>query len=288
MNYSYSLNEKQSKLIIKTYRDELPLTTPYMKYRAQVKKSTITIYTTNKLLIQGPDSDDVYQEILTLIDDKSEKAIIGTDEVGTGDYFGGITVCACFVPLDKQKWLRTIGVKDSKQVSDDSIYKLAPMLKKNLVHAVILLNNEKYNEITTFPEMNLNKIKAIMHNQVINKILTKPISYDEVIVDGFTTQEKYYEYLKKQKKVFQKAKLIEKAENQYLAVACASIIARYHFLEHLANLSSQYHLNLPKGAGTPVDDMIKYIIESCQIDLLGKIAKLNFKNTSKVKAKLIK
>lgn len=288
MNYSYSLNEWQSQLIMKTYTNHLPLTTPYMKYRAQVKKSIITIYHTNKLLIQGTDSDEIYQEILTLIDGKITKAIIGSDEVGTGDYFGGITVCSCFVPIEKQKWLQKLGIRDSKQLSDESIRKLAPILKKELVHAVILLNNEKYNEISKFPDINLNKMKAILHNQVINKILTNKINYDEVIVDGFTTQDKYYEYLKKQKDVFKAAKLVEKAEDKYLAVAAASIIARYHFLEHLNNLSSQYHLILPKGAGRIVDETIENIMQDGNEDILQKIAKINFKNTEKVKTKLKK
>ena len=296
MNYTYTINDKQYQLIINTFKDTLPLTTPYMKYRAQIKNSTITIYTTNKLLVQGVDSEETYQNILSLITNSKptnkinlkDKAIIGTDEVGTGDYFGGITVCSCFVPLDKQQLLINLGIKDSKEISDQKIYQLAPILMKTLTHEVILLNNEKYNEITSFPDMNLNKIKAILHNRVINDILQKNLNYDEIIVDGFTTKDKYIDYLKKQEKVCHDVNLIPKAENTYLAVACASIIARYHFLEHLKNLSLKFNINLPKGARSIVDDVLLNIIETGNEESLNKIAKLNFNNTKKVKAKLKK
>ena len=42
---------------------------------------------------------------------------IGSDEVGTGDYFGPIVVTAAYVPKDKIEFLESIGVKDSKKLN---------------------------------------------------------------------------------------------------------------------------------------------------------------------------
>lgn len=286
MNYTITLTDEQIKLIIEKYPLKLKLTTPYMTYRAQVKNSTITIYTTKKLLIQGEDSETIYKEILSLISAPTKPTIIGTDEVGTGDYFGGITVCGCYVPQEKHDLLIRLGVKDSKVTSDEFIFKIAPELIKSIKHEVILLSNEKYNEIMAFPEMNMNKIKAIMHNKVICRLVKENLKYEKIIIDGFTTKNKYFEYLTNQSVVERNVELVSKAESSYLAVAAASIIARYHFLKHLDELRKKYALNLPKGAGFQVDEVIKDIIKSGNEDILKKIAKVNFINTTKVKNNL--
>ena len=57
------------------------------------------------------------------------------------------------------------------------ILELGKYLINNIEHSVLLLNNEKYNRIITDPNMNLNKVKAILHNKVINTFLNKYIKF---------------------------------------------------------------------------------------------------------------
>jgi ribonuclease HIII len=299
MTYSLNLTEQQIKKIISNYQDySVDLTSVYMTFRAKVKTSSLTIYQTNKILIQGANCHELYIDICNLIDIKTKEtkenienpivqnftfSVVGTDEVGTGDYFGGITVCACFVPIDKILLLKKLGVKDSKKITDTKIMEIAPILKKELVHSTILLNNEKYNKICSFPNMNLNKIKAVLHNKVINNILKNDIKYEEIIIDGFTTTEKYFEYLQNQTNVIKNVKLVEGGEDKYIAIAAASIIARYHFLEHMKDLSAKCGYELLKGAGSNVDKLLAKILKDHNEELLPTIAKLNFKTTLKVK-----
>lgn len=207
MTYTINLNDKQvEKIKTKYQKYKLSLTTPYMSFRAKIKRTTITIYKTNKLLIQGRDYD-VYEEICDLLNIKikainpnesinlsSENvnlplSIIGTDEVGTGDYFGGIVVCACFIEKNQILDIHKLGIRDSKKISDNKINILAPKLINILTHKVIYLNNEKYNIIFEKGYANLNKIKAILHNRVILKLLERKINYDKIVVDGFTTKK---------------------------------------------------------------------------------------------------
>ncbi len=42
---------------------------------------------------------------------------IGSDEVGTGDYFGPIVVTAAYVKKEDIKYLESLGVKDSKKIN---------------------------------------------------------------------------------------------------------------------------------------------------------------------------
>lgn len=296
MTYTINLNKEQISLIINKYRKyQVETTTPYMIFRAKINLSTITIYQTNKLLIQGNKCEELYQEICALLNIKSDinkdeqkdinvpLSIIGTDEVGTGDYFGGIVVCGCFIEKDKILEIMKLGVKDSKKLDDKKIIDISPILISKLQYSIIYLDNEKYNQITKIQGMNLNKIKAILHNKVILKLIEKNLKYDKIIIDGFTTKSKYLEYLQNQNQIISDVTLEEKGEDKYLGVAAASIIARYYFVKKLHELSKQYGYILPKGAGHEVDIMIEKIIRDGNGNLLKKIAKLNFKNTNKIK-----
>ena len=60
----------------------------------------------------------------------SQLSIIGSDEVGTGDYFGPITVCATYVNSDQIGLLKELGVQDSKNLNDDKISAIA----KQIIH----------------------------------------------------------------------------------------------------------------------------------------------------------
>ena len=52
-------------------------------------------------------------------DDLYYTSSIGSDEVGTGDYFGPIVVTACFVLKNDIKELEKLGVNDSKKITDE-------------------------------------------------------------------------------------------------------------------------------------------------------------------------
>src|SRR5690554_2181353 len=118
MHYSFELNNEQIQSLISKYQKyQINNTTKYMVFRARINGATLTIYTTNKVTIQGEDVTNLFSEISSayhLINPKQRKnyelkkhkidinfSIIGTDEVGTGDYFGPIIVCACFIPKEK-------------------------------------------------------------------------------------------------------------------------------------------------------------------------------------------
>ncbi len=49
-----------------------------------------------------------------LPDGLAQLSVLGSDETGTGDFFGPVTVAACFVRADQVELVRELGVKDSK------------------------------------------------------------------------------------------------------------------------------------------------------------------------------
>ena len=211
-----------------------------------------------------------------------EASAVGSDEVGTGDYFGPIVVTACFVDKKDLEALEKLGVGDSKKIEDEKILKIAPEIAKIVKYKSVILKNTEYNEKYT-KELNMNKIKAILHNKVLYQLVNeeKP-KYDYIIVDEFARENRYYEYLNGQPAIQRGITFLTKAEDISPAVGCASIISRYIFLKEFDKLCDSIHIPLPKGAGKDVDQVGEEVVEKYGKEKLKEIAKYNFKNTDRI------
>ena len=71
---------------------------------------------------------------------------IGSDEVGTGDYFGPIVVCSAYVKKEDIPFLEELGVKDSKKLDDNKIMEIVPLIIKKIPYSSIILTNKEYNQ----------------------------------------------------------------------------------------------------------------------------------------------
>ena len=125
-----------------------------------------------------------------------------------------------------------------------------------------------------------------MHNKALLNIVNKKPNYDKIIVDQFASPKKYYEYLNEVPTKITNITFTPRAEEQALSVACASIISRYVFLKEMEKLSSSINKEIPKGAGSNVDQFVKENINLITKEKLNKYVKLNFKNTEKLNANL--
>ena len=219
-------------------------------------------------------------------DDKKEKKIalrinsIGSDEVGTGDYFGPIVVTASYVSRENIDFLLDLKVKDSKKLSDSDILKIVPEIIKKIPYKTFILSNKEYN--TLYKNYNMNAMKAILHNKVLYSLKSANYNYDYIVVDQFENSNSYYKHISSSSRQVKDIFFLTKAEDQCLSVACSSLISRYIFLKEMDKLSSSIGINLPKGAGPFVDDVGRDIVSKFGKDKLVEIAKLNFKNTDKI------
>lgn len=128
----------------------------------------------------------------------------------------------------------------------------------------------------------MNKLKAILHNNVLVKLTNEIKDYDYVVVDEFAKKYVYFNYLKESSNVFRNITFLTKGEDKCLAVACASLISRYIFIKEFDKLSDKVDEFLPKGASDTVTDMGKKLVQKYGESILHDIAKLNFKNTNKI------
>lgn len=308
---SNNTREKMVKYYENLKRDKTP---DYALFQAEEGGTIITLYQSNKVVFQGVSADvdaNIWKETEAhlnngimpietnkekikktkedIIDEKKEFyyiSSIGSDEVGTGDYFGPIIVSSAYVNKDDIMFLEDLGVKDSKKLTDEKILSIAPTIIDKIPHKSVIYNNIEYNENYS-SDMNMNKIKAILHNKVLLGLLKKQnFIYDKVVVDQFVYPKKYFMHLANEKNVFRKITFTTKAEDKCLSVACASLISRYIFLKEMDKLSAMLKITVPKGAGTVVDQVGIKIVKKYGIEKLKEVAKLNFKNTDKIKKEL--
>ena len=205
---------------------------------------------------------------------------IGSDEVGTGDYFGPIVVTASYVTKEDIPFLESLKIKDSKKLTDEQILKITPQIIKKIPYYTMTLSNTEYNKrIKTY---NMNALKAILHNKALLEMTKKYPNSDYIVVDQFAEKYVYYNYLKESNNVQRNITFITKAEDQCLSVACSAIISRYIFIKEMDKLSKKYNQTLPKGAGSIVDEVGVKLVKEHGKEILNEIAKTNFKNTEKI------
>ena len=296
-NVVIRVTDKTKEKMIKYYEDKRrDKAIPYVIFQAKDADTVITMYESGKVMFQGI-SADIDANMWRDIDGQSKvnkeevkkndkkyyySSAIGSDEVGTGDYFGPIVVTSCYVSKDDIEFVESLGIKDSKKLDDEKILKIAPELIKKIKYKSLIMTNSEYNAKYS-TSYNINKIKAIMHNKVLWRMVNEEHpEYDYIIVDEFAREQRYYEYLNGNPAIQRDITFITKAEDKNLAVASASVISRYIFLKEFDKISDSLHIPLPKGAGKEVDEIGKEVVETYGKDKLKEIAKLNFKNTERI------
>ena len=302
------VSDKTKEMMVDYFNDFKREKTPqYAILQADDGDTVVTLYESGKAVFQGRDADlaaDFWIETekinsgsakVTSSDDKKEKkeierkiplriSSIGSDEVGTGDFFGPIVVTASYVTRENIDFLLELGVKDSKKMSDSQIMEVVPKIIKRIPYSTFILTNKQYNEMYG-SDMNMNKMKAILHNKVLSNFANKDkYNYDYVVVDQFENPRSYYTHLKDAKFKVYNITFLTKAEDQCLSVACASLISRYVFLQEMDKISKELGVVLPKGASPVVDSVGMEIVKKYGYDKLKEIAKLNFKNAERIKS----
>jgi ribonuclease HIII len=290
-------NDDLIKKIIHFYQDnQVNVNNPYISFSAKTKDCTIHVYTSNKVLFQGKLAEEeasIWQAFKPQGSKTKAKSptngassyyieSIGSDEVGTGDYFGPVVVVAAYVPKDIIPQLQALKIDDSKKLTDDHILKIAPQLFKLCPYSLLVVKNEKYNQVMKQPNMNMNKLKALLHKQAIEHLIKKLNSIEtKIIIDQFCSPDLFVSYTK-DSQFAKKISFHTKAESQFVSVACASMMARYIFLQEFDELSKQVDVTLQKGASNLVDKQGKELVSRYGVAVLEKIAKVHFKNTEKI------
>jgi len=183
-----------------------------------------------------------------------EEWIIGSDEVLKGDTFGGIIVAGVKADKKIREKLAQLGVRDSKKLSDKKIIILSKEIKKIAPCEIKNLLPEEYNK-----HKGLTSLLNQLHKQV-----AKELSPGKHIVDKYPGCSV--------------GDIIEeKAEDKYLEVAAASILARASALQQFDYLSELAGFKLPMGS-THVKEALQELKKK-KLDF-NRFVKVDFRNVA--------
>lgn len=272
---------------------------PHSRFQVRGDGVVATLYTSGKLVVQGKGVDGFELRYLdgvpgtvpsasadttpaapksalpsasALVD--PDRCTVGSDEAGKGDYLGPLVVAAVRLSPDEARALTEAGVVDGKRLSDERIAKLGPAIEAQCACSVVRLDPPRYNaerEATG----NLNILLANAHAEAIRALVTDD---DLIVVDQFGPERLMTTAL-----AGAPGELTQRPRAEEIpAVAAASVVARAVFLAGLRELSDAFATDLAKGGGAPADRSARRFVELHGRDALGEVAKLHFKNTSKL------
>lgn len=301
----YQLNEETAAKLISFLPSSDSNLPAGSKYRKKIEGHTVTVYNSNKFMVQGIASENIAAKLLGNAGIKvaggntTEKKkttsgqstsydafnCIGSDEAGSGDYFGPMTVVASYVSKKNAEILKVLGVMDSKNLKDDKIIALAEQIIPIIPHSLLVLDNPKYNERKAMGWSQV-KMKAVLHNQAILNVLDKidGASLDYIVIDQFAVQGVYENYALTAIPERDKTRFETKGESKSIAIAASSIIARYAFVKYYDEIIRETGIHITKGAGAKVDLEAAKIISKKGIEYLDSITKKDFKNRGKALA----
>ncbi len=173
--------------------------------------------------------------------------LIGADEAGRGSLVGEMIVAVAAVPEELIEDLIEVGVKDSKRLTPQSRAKLYKYLSSKIPFSVEPVKPEDIDRenLTVLTENALTRAASRVFQMVGG-----PSNVSRVVVDKYGRVLKLRIFLRK---IGYHGPIIveEKADDKYIEVSAASIIAKYVRDSRLRVLSYMYGV---EGTGYPSDE----------------------------------
>jgi len=249
-----SSTEAKKLYILFVSKNFKQISAPHTVWAFEGNGVKVYYYKTGSLLIQGKNVNKIYKEVLRFIE---EKSVAGCDESGKGDLFGSLVLCCVCIIKENYKKVTSQNPRDTKRLSDKRVEYLYHALKPLVKSYCIELYPEKYNEL--YKKFgNLNSLMTHFYKNLVERV-KKECKVENIIVDKYQPSNPFGEGV-----IFE-----EKAEKN-LAVAVASIFARYKFLQSLKKIEKELGINIPKGSGEKAKNLARNLKEP------EKFIKLNF------------
>jgi ribonuclease HIII len=269
---------------------------PHQEFLARAPGLVVSLYESGKVVIAGRDRT-LEREVRWYLgklgaagaalpgklDAVKGRTRIGTDEAGKGDYFGPLVVAGALVSAGAEERLNALAVRDSKKISDGRVAKMAPLVKRALGAGnweVLRIDPARYNRL--HEEMgDMNAVLAWAHARLIENMLLARTDCRLAVVDEFSAKAFRGALMEKGRDI----EVVQSIGGERdLAVAAASVLARFEFLRALEELGAGHGMVLPKGASAVENGACEFVRRH-GAERLGLVAKLHFRTTRKVLAK---
>ncbi|MCF0227110.1 MAG: ribonuclease HII [Methanobrevibacter sp.] len=204
--------------------------------------------------------------------------ILGIDEAGRGSVLGPLVISGIVIPEDMNNVLERMGVKDSKRLTPNRRHVLARKLKKMFDYKTIIITAGEIDDLRA-NGVNLNDIEKNAMSNIISEIKPELAIVDAVDVKS----ERYQENLSKQTGVNVIAE--HKADDNYIQVGAASIIAKQTRDECILQLNKDYRKLGGIGSGYPSDPKTKKFLTNFTYDEMPDFVRKSWATVSKMKDK---
>ena len=222
-------------------------------FRIAYSGGVIIGYKTGSIVANTHGAAGLLRKVLRGMDFPDEtKIVIGSDEVGKGEWLGPLVVCAVALSPENTRELRAAGVQDSKELTPHQIGSIAYDIEKNsLAIESVLIPPDTFEK--RLSEMrkegkNLNDLLAWAHAKAVSQAYEEIGSLREdsgikIVIDEFAAKKTR---LRLEREIDLDAiELVQKpAAEDVIAVAAASIMARDLRDEWLDRLSQELGFEL--------------------------------------------
>lgn len=187
--------------------------------------------------------------------------MLGIDEAGRGPVLGPMVYAAAFCPIDQIEALRSLGVADSKVLSEgkrEEIY-FSRFLQPSpaaLGWDVRILSAEEISEkMLRFQKYNLNQISHDAAIELIERVLASGYRVEQIFVDTVGNPAKYEAQLREKFPAVRTIRVSAKADSIFPIVSAASIVAKVTRDSTLRSYEFRVPVSDPQeiGSGYPSD-----------------------------------
>jgi ribonuclease HII len=173
--------------------------------------------------------------------------IMGGDEAGRGPVLGNLVLCGALFDSAALEELRSLGVRDSKQLSPRRREFLAGAIAERAAGLEIVeFTPAEIDDYRLVKKINLNELEARTFAEMINHLKPDLVYLDSPDPNPELFEKRIRRYLKVNPRIVAE----NFADQKYPAVAAASIVAKVKRDQRMAELRAR-HGNL--GSGYPAD-----------------------------------
>ena len=202
--------------------------------------------------------------------------ILGVDEAGRGSVLGPLVIAGVIVPEKMDKVLERMGVKDSKRIVPHRRTILSRKLKKMFEWEVIVITAQDIDNMRA-EGINLNDIEKNAMEDLILKLNPEKAIVDAVDVKA----ERFQDKLCKSTGVNVIAE--HKADDKYIEVSAASIIAKQERDSFIEKINKEYIKMGGIGSGYPSDPTTKKFLTNFTYDEMPDFVRKSWATVANMK-----
>lgn len=202
--------------------------------------------------------------------------ILGIDEAGRGSVLGPLVVAGVLIPTKMKRVLQRMGVKDSKKLTPERRRILGRKLRKMFDYEAVVITAQDIDNLRA-QGTNLNEIEMIAYQKIISKF-----SPEKAIVDAVDIKaERFQERLRTTTGIDVIAE--HKADDNYIEVSAASIIAKRTRDEFIEQLNKDFRKIGGVGSGYPSDPKTKKFLTNFTYDEMPDCVRKSWATVEKMK-----